>query len=105
MLSSYLLYLAEASFCLVVFALAYRLLLARLTYFSWSRWYLLGSVLASLGLPLLSFPGPAYLFATPAAESGPLLLQLNWARPAAVTAFIASLATIQFDEESTNTLS
>ncbi|WP_245118567.1 M56 family metallopeptidase [Hymenobacter volaticus] len=92
MLSNYLLYLAEASFCLAVFALAYRLLLAGLTYFSWNRWYLLGSVLASLVLPLLSFPGLAYLFAAPAAESGPLLLQLNWTRPTASTASAASSA-------------
>ncbi|WP_375434038.1 M56 family metallopeptidase [uncultured Hymenobacter sp.] len=92
MLSSYLLYLVEASFRLAVFALAYRLLLARLTYFSWNRWYLLGSVLVALVLPLLSFPGLAYLLAAPAAESGPLLLQLNWTRPAATTASTASAA-------------
>ncbi|WP_277228886.1 POTRA domain-containing protein [Hymenobacter sp. YC55] len=69
--------------------MAYRLLFAPLTYFSWNRWYLLGSVGGSLVLPLLSFPGLAYLLATPAVDNGPLLLQLTWARPAAVTASTA----------------
>ena len=92
MLSSYFLYLVEASFCLAVFALTYRLLLARLTYFSWNRWYLLGSVLVALMLPLLSFPGLAYLLAAPVAESGPLFLQLNWSRSAEATASTASAA-------------
>ena len=80
MLISTLLYLAEASFCLAVFALTYRLLLARLTYFAWNRAYLLGALAASVFLPLPAFPGlPGFLSrsaAAPAAQQLPF--QLSW---------------------------
>ncbi|OGX89234.1 hypothetical protein BEN47_07490 [Hymenobacter lapidarius] len=75
-------YLAEASFCLAVFALAYRLLLARLTYFTANRAYLLGALAASVVIPLLAFPGLAGLLAGSVSDSpaaGPLPLQLSWA--------------------------
>ncbi|MBF9237195.1 hypothetical protein I2I05_07280 [Hymenobacter sp. BT683] len=81
MLSSTLLYLAEASFCLAVFALAYRLLLARLTYFAGNRAYLLGALAASVVIPLLAFPGLADFLAGSVSESPagrPLVFQLNW---------------------------
>ena len=54
MLTSLLLYLAEASFCLCVFALAYRLRLASLTYFAANRAYLLGALALSVVIPLRS---------------------------------------------------
>ncbi|HEX8427952.1 POTRA domain-containing protein [Hymenobacter sp.] len=82
------------SFCLAVFALAYRLLFAGLTYFSWNRWYLLGSVVVSLALPLLSFPAlRALLFATPALSQEPLLLHLDWQHLEAATTSATPSAT------------
>lgn len=80
--SSFLLYLAEASFCLSVFALAYRLLLVRLTYFTANRAYLLGALMASVVIPLLALPGLAALLAgsvSDSAAAGPLPFQLRWA--------------------------
>ncbi|WP_035566694.1 POTRA domain-containing protein [Hymenobacter sp. IS2118] len=93
MASSFLRYLAEASFCLAVFALAYRLLLARLTSFTANRAYLLGALAASMVIPLLALPGLAALLAGsgPAASAtGPLPFRLSWtagamAAPAALT--------------------
>ena len=72
--------MAESSFCLVIFALIYRLLLAGLTYFAWNRAYLLGALALSVMTPLLAFPGLAGWLATPAATpAGSLLpLRLNW---------------------------
>ncbi|GAB2875136.1 M56 family metallopeptidase [Hymenobacter ruber] len=80
MLTSLLLYLAEASFCLIIFALAYRLLLAGLTHFVWNRAYLLGALATSVVIPLLAFPGLAAWLANPAAAPGvaPLPLRLGW---------------------------
>ncbi|GAB3863918.1 hypothetical protein GCM10028824_00770 [Hymenobacter segetis] len=80
MLTSLLLYLAEASFCLAVFALAYRLLLAGLTYFVWNRAYLLGALATSVVIPLLAFPGLATWLTNPAAAPSVarLPLRLNW---------------------------
>ncbi|OGX84950.1 POTRA domain-containing protein [Hymenobacter glacialis] len=97
MLSSFLLYLAEASFCLAVFALAYRLLLARLTYFTANRAYLLGALAASVVIPLLAFPGLAGLLAGSVADSSavsPLPLRLSWA---ATTAAPTSATGVGFD--------
>lgn len=87
--ASLLLYLAEASFCLALFALAYRLLLARLTYFAGNRAYLLGALAAALLLPRLAPPGLSGLLAGPAAgTANPLPFQLNpvLTRPAAAGA-------------------
>ncbi|MBH8570972.1 M56 family metallopeptidase [Hymenobacter negativus] len=80
MLTSLLLYLAEASFCLIIFALAYRLLLAGLTYFAWNRAYLLGALLASVVIPLVGFPGLSAWLANPAAAPAvaQLPLRLKW---------------------------
>jgi hypothetical protein len=44
MLTSFLLYLAKASFCLAMFALAYRLLLAGRSCFACNQAYLLGAL-------------------------------------------------------------
>lgn len=49
-------YLAAATACQAVFALFYRLVLARLTAFGWNRAYLLGALALSVGLPLLALP-------------------------------------------------
>ena len=70
MLTSLPLYLAEASFCLAVFALTYRLLLAGLTYFARNRAYLLGALAMSVAIPLLTFPGLADWLANPATAPG-----------------------------------
>ncbi|ALW85707.1 hypothetical protein AUC43_11785 [Hymenobacter sedentarius] len=80
MLTSTLLYLAEASFCLALFALTYRLLLARLTYFAWNRAYLLGALAASVLLPFLAFPGLAGFLAQSASVPAgqPLPFRLSW---------------------------
>jgi TonB family protein len=66
MQTTFLLYLLQASGCLAVLYLLYRLLLHRETFFTFNRWYLLGSlVLASL-LPLVELPAPATpLYAMP----------------------------------------
>lgn len=53
MLSAFFTYLLEASFSLAAFALAYRFLFSRLTYFQWNRWYLIGSMLLSMLIPFL----------------------------------------------------
>nr|WKN37213.1 POTRA domain-containing protein [Tunicatimonas sp. TK19036] len=61
-MSTILLYLLEASVYLLVFALAYRWLFSHLTHFSWMRVCLIGSVLLSLALPLLSAPSWGFTF-------------------------------------------
>lgn len=80
MLTNILLYLAEASFCLAVFALAYRLLLAGLTYFAANRAYLLAALALSVVMPLVAFPGLAGWLANPAAAPAVarLPLRLGW---------------------------
>ena len=80
MLTNFLFYLAEASFCLAIFAITYRLLLAGLTYFAWNRAYLLGALALSVVIPLLAFPGLASWLANPAAAPAVAQLphRLNW---------------------------
>lgn len=80
MVTDFLLYLAEASFCLAVFALAYRLLLAGLTYFAANRAYLLSALAMSVVIPLLAFPGLAAGLANPAAAPAVAQppLRLSW---------------------------
>lgn len=56
MLSSLLYYLVETSLYLAVFALAYRLLLSKLSFFSWNRLYLISSLVLSLSIPFFSIP-------------------------------------------------
>lgn len=85
MLANSLLYLAGASFCLAVFALAYRLVLARLPAFAWNRAYLLGALAAGVLLPLAARPGLAALL--PRAPRGPAeALALHWPLGAPATA-------------------
>ncbi|MGI4885538.1 MAG: POTRA domain-containing protein [Janthinobacterium lividum] len=79
MLANGLWYLAGASFCLAVFALAYRLLLAHLPAFAWNRAYLLGALAAGALLPFAARPGLAALL--PRAAGGPagtLPFALHW---------------------------
>ena len=78
MLTSLLLYLAETSFCFCVFALAYRLRLAGLTYFAANRAYLLGALALSVVIPLLAFPGLAAWLANPAAAPAVARLPLRF---------------------------
>jgi hypothetical protein len=80
MKNSFFNYLAEASFCLVIFSALYRLLLARLTYFAANRAYLLGALGAAVVLPLLVWPGVATWFgpAAVAPAAGALPFQWTW---------------------------
>lgn len=88
MLANGLWYLAGASFCLAVFALAYRLLLARLPAFAWNRAYLLGALAAGVLLPLAARPGLAALL--PRVAGAPAeALALHWLPPAPATAAAA----------------
>ncbi|TPG66692.1 POTRA domain-containing protein [Hymenobacter nivis] len=90
MLANGLWYLAGASFCLAVLALAYRLLLAHLPAFAWNRAYLLGALAAGALLPLAARPGLAALL--PHAAGGPagaLPFALHWPPGAPVAAAAA----------------
>lgn len=49
-------YLLESSICLLLFAAVYKLLISNLTLFSWTRFYLLASVMLSLILPVIVVP-------------------------------------------------
>lgn len=49
-------YLLESSLCLLLFATTYKMLITNLTHFSWTRFYLLASVILSLVLPLIVLP-------------------------------------------------
>ncbi|MBC7922595.1 MAG: hypothetical protein H7Z75_16055, partial [Ferruginibacter sp.] len=69
MTNDFLGYLAEASFCLGVFAGAYRLLFGRLTHFRWNRFYLVGSVLLGTVLPLVALPAGFTEFLWPASPT------------------------------------
>src|SRR5690606_29549061 len=54
-MNSLLIYLWEASVCLLLLYAFYRIFLAKLTFFSWNRVYLMLSVPVVLTFPLLSF--------------------------------------------------
>jgi hypothetical protein len=54
--SGWLLYLAAATGCQMVFALFYGLVLARLSTFGWNRAYLLSALVLSAVLPLVALP-------------------------------------------------
>src|SRR5665647_470427 len=56
MTNSFIYYVLESSICLLLFLTVYRLLIAKLTHFSWMRIYLLISVILSLILPLVIIP-------------------------------------------------
>ncbi|CAA9294938.1 MAG: Ferric siderophore transport system, periplasmic binding protein TonB [uncultured Cytophagales bacterium] len=58
-------YLLQASACLAVLYLLYRLLLHRETFFGFNRWYLLGSVILAAVLPLVQFAAPVSLYTMP----------------------------------------
>lgn len=49
-------YLIESSICLLLFMITYRILISRLTHFSWMRHYLNSSLVLSLLLPLIIIP-------------------------------------------------
>src|SRR5690606_7775448 len=54
-MNSLLIYLWEASVCLLLLYAFYRIFLAKLTFFNWNRVYLMLSVAVVLAVPLLSF--------------------------------------------------
>ena len=56
-----LLYLLEVSFSLLLFLGFYRISLARLTFFAWNRWYLVVTLLLSLGMPVWDLPAVSWL--------------------------------------------
>ncbi len=73
MKSDFLLYLLQASGCMAVLYLLYRLLLHRETFFSFNRWYILGGLGLSLLLPLIELPdSPTPLYVMPAIHLDPI---------------------------------
>ena len=56
MTHSFVYYILESLICLLLFLTVYRLMIAKLTHFSWMRIYLLISVILSLILPLVIIP-------------------------------------------------
>jgi TonB family protein len=74
MKSDFLLYLLQASGCMAVLYLLYRLLLHRETFFSFNRWYILGGLGLSLLLPLIELPdSPTPLYVMPAIQLDPIV--------------------------------
>ena len=65
------LYLLKATLCLLVFSMVYRWFLSSFTHFRWMRFYLIGSVVLSMVLPLLQIPALAAfsVFSLPAVSS------------------------------------
>lgn len=57
-MNSYINYMLEANICLLIFGLFYYLVLRNDTNFKFSRYYLLGSALLTLIIPLLHFSNP-----------------------------------------------
>lgn len=57
-MNSYINYLLEANLCLLIFGLFYYLVLRNDTNFRFSRYYLVGSALLTLTIPLLHFENP-----------------------------------------------
>jgi beta-lactamase regulating signal transducer with metallopeptidase domain len=49
-------YLFESSLCLILFAATYKLLISNLTHFTWTRFYILASLILSLVLPFIIIP-------------------------------------------------
>lgn len=58
-------YFIQGSLVTAILLMCYKLLLRRDTFFKWSRWYFVSSILASFGLPLVDF---SFLFTTTAAQ-------------------------------------
>jgi hypothetical protein len=52
----FIIYLTESSICLMLFALAYRIDISRLTHFSFSRFYILASLILSFVIPFIVIP-------------------------------------------------
>ena len=49
-------YITEVTLCLLGFYLLYVFWLSKLTFFTANRWYLMGTLLTSLSIPLLEMP-------------------------------------------------
>lgn len=73
-------YIIEVSLCWSVFYLVYHLWLGRETFFSVNRWYLLGSLLLGLCIPLLELPGLTTSPQTPLAVvyQAPVIIGAEW---------------------------
>jgi beta-lactamase regulating signal transducer with metallopeptidase domain len=52
----FVIYLTESSICLILFALAYRIYISKLTHFSLSRIYILSSLILSFVIPFIIIP-------------------------------------------------
>ena len=55
-MTSFFIYLLEASVSSVLLYLLYVILFSKLTHFQWNRYYLVGIILLSLAIPILEFP-------------------------------------------------
>ena len=73
MLTDFFLYLAQSTITVSIFALVYRLFLCRLTHFQWNRVYLLGSLVLSLVIPMLSLPSVFVFGSDTVSEAAPRL--------------------------------
>ena len=69
MLNDFFIYLAKSTISLMIFALAYRFLFTRLTYFQWRRVYLLSALILSCIIPLIPL---SFLFVGSGLESSPI---------------------------------
>lgn len=92
MLNHFLIYLAEASMVMLVFALSYQLLFRKLSYFQWNRAYLMGSLLLSILIPLLPLH---FLFSSQTVLAQRGLFNFNNLGISAATAVVPSLSNVQ----------
>lgn len=73
-------YIIEVSLCWSVFYLLYHFWLSRETFFSINRWYLLGSLLLGLCIPLLNLPALAAIASEPltVVYQAPVIIGADW---------------------------
>jgi len=70
-------YLVESSFCLAIFYLFYMLFLKKETYFQFNRFYLIGTALLSLLIPIVNVDFNSASHITGAEQLYPILHQVN----------------------------
>ena len=70
-------YLLESSFCLVIFYMFYQIMLKKETYFQFNRFYLIGSAILSLLIPIINIDFNSASHITGAEQIYPLINQLN----------------------------
>ncbi len=61
-MNSLLLYLLNVSFSILPFYLLYLICFRRFTFFNWNRWYIIGSLVVSALVPLISFRSETYQY-------------------------------------------